>query len=103
MNLSETAPEWATRASAVEPPLAHNNPVFESLFERSVDAIWLFEQCDPRTLLLVDCNLAALELVGAANKQQVLGAKPEDLSPPLQPGGTPTVQRVAEAIAIVQK
>src|SRR6267142_5527676 len=103
MNSSETAPEWAGRTSAAELPVTHNDPVFESLFERSADAIWLFELRDPRTLVLVDCNRAAVELVGAANKQQVLRAKPEDLSPPLQPDGSHSAEQSAEIIAIVQR
>jgi PAS domain S-box-containing protein len=71
--------------------------------ERSADAIWLFELCDSQTLVLMDCNRAAVELACAKNKQQLLRSRPEDLSPPFQPGGTPTVEKAAEIIGIVQK
>jgi PAS domain S-box-containing protein len=77
--------------------------VFESLFECSSDAIWLFELRDPRTLVLVDCNRVAVELVGARDKQQVLHARPEDLSPPIQPDGSRTSDKTAEIIALVHK
>jgi PAS domain-containing protein len=40
--------------------------VFESLFERSADAIWLF---DPQTGVFVDCNSAAVELMCAGTKE----------------------------------
>jgi PAS domain S-box-containing protein len=91
------------RTSAPELSMMHNDPVFESLFQRSADAIWLFELCDAQALVLVDCNQAAVELVGATNKQQVLRMRPEELSPPLQPDGTPTTQKAAEIVALVQR
>ena len=58
--------------------------------ERSADAIWLF---DPKAGVFVDCNSAAVELMGAGTKDKSLGARPEDLSPPLQPDGTPSREK----------
>src|SRR6266853_3369286 len=95
--------KWDERTSATESLVKHSDPVFDSLFQRSADAIWLFELCDPQSIVLVDCNQAAVELVGAENKQQVLRMRPEDLSPPFQPGGVPTAQKSAEIIGLVQK
>src|SRR5437762_1500632 len=103
MNSSVSERKWDERTSATESLLKQSDPVFESLFQRSADAIWLFELCDPPSLVLVDCNQAAVELVGAENKQQVLKLRPEDLSPALQADGTPSGQKVAETIALVQK
>jgi PAS domain S-box-containing protein len=103
MNSSVSERKWDERTSATESLLKQIDPVFESLFQRSADAIWLFELCDPPSLVLVDCNQAAVELVGAENKEQVLKMRPEDLSPALQADGTPSAQRVAETIALVQK
>jgi PAS domain S-box-containing protein len=94
---------WDERTSAAESLLKQIDPVFDSLFQRSADAIWLFELCDPQSIVLVDCNQAAVELVGAQNKQQVLRMRPEDLSPPFQPGGIPTARISAEIVALVQK
>jgi PAS domain S-box-containing protein len=95
--------KWDESTSATESLLKQIDPVFDSLFQRSADAIWLFELCDPQSIVLVDCNQAAVELVGAENKQQVLRMRPEDLSPPFQPGGVPTAQKSAEIIGLVQK
>jgi len=39
----------------------HTEGVFESLFERSADAIWLY---DPEIDMLLDCNQAAVKLMG---------------------------------------
>ncbi|MDB6067155.1 MAG: hypothetical protein JWR26_3363 [Pedosphaera sp.] len=103
MNTSATDREWDESTSAPGPLLKHTGAVFESLFDRSADAIWLFELCDARTAVLADCNQAAVELVGAENKQQVLGTKPEDHSPPVQPDGSRSAEGAAEIIAIVQR
>lgn len=103
MNTAETNREWDESTSAPGPLLKHNCAVFEDLFDRSADAIWLFELRDARTAVLADCNQAAAELVGAENKQRVLGTKPEDHSPPVQPDGSRSAERTAEIIAIVQR
>src|SRR5438045_5802111 len=73
--------------------------VFESFFERSVDAVWLL---DPQAGVFVDCNQAAVELIGAENKQQLLRMRPEELSPPFQSDGTPSAQKSAEIIATIE-
>jgi len=74
--------------------------MFQLLFERSADAIWLF---DPKAGVFVDCNAAAVELMGAGTKEKLLGARPEDLSPPIQPDGTPTHEKSAQVLALVQE
>jgi len=79
---------------------AHWGPMFQSLFESSADAIWLY---DSQSRLLTDCNQAAVELMGAENKQQLVPSRPEDLSPPIQPDGSSSTEKTAEIIAIVQK
>jgi PAS domain-containing protein len=74
--------------------------VFASFFERSIDAVWLLDQ---QAGIFVDCNQAAVELIRAENKQQLLRTRPEDLSPPLQLDGTPSAEKSAEIIAIIQR
>jgi PAS domain S-box-containing protein len=74
--------------------------VFECLFERSADAIWLY---DPQTAMLVDCNQAAVNLIGAANRQQLLQTRPEDISPPVQPDGSRSADKAVEIISIVER
>jgi len=77
-----------------------NNQKFESLFERTFDAVWLL---DPQAGVFVDCNQAAVELIGAKCKEQLLQARPEDLSPPIQPDGTPSREKTAQILALVEK
>src|SRR5215831_12151544 len=93
----------AESPSASEPLLNHTVGVFQSLFERSADAIWLHEIDDSRTAVLVDCNQAADELIGAESKEHLLSTRPEELSPPVQPDGTPSAEKAAEIIALVQR
>src|SRR6266513_4019698 len=86
--------------SAAEPLASHNPSMFQLLFERSADAIWLF---DPHAGVFVDCNLAAVELMRAGTKEKLLGARPEDLSPPLQPDGTTSREKTTQVIALVEE
>jgi len=81
-------------------PIGDTGPVFETFFERSVDAVWLL---DPQTGVFLDCNQAAVELIGAESKQELLRARPEDLSPPFQPDGSPSAQKTDEIIATIQR
>src|SRR5512141_599863 len=94
------APGWDESASATERLLKHSGAVFKSLFELCADAIWLY---DPQTAMLVDCNQAAVELIGAESKQQLLRTRPEDISPPVQPDGARTADKTAEILALVEK
>jgi PAS domain S-box-containing protein len=61
--------------------------MFQLLFERSVDGMWLF---DPRACVFEDCNQAALELMHACAKSELLSGRPADLSPLAQPDGSGT-------------
>jgi len=100
MRASARAHNWDESPSAPELLIEHTDQVFESYFERSVDAVWLLDQ---QAGVFVDCNQAAVTLIGAANKQQLLQTRPEDLSPPVQPDGTPSAEKSAEIIAIIQR
>src|SRR4051812_7176506 len=86
--------------SATEPLISQTGPVFASFFERSVDAAWLL---DPQAGVFVDCNQAAVELLGAENKAQLLRLRPEQLSPPNQPDGSPSAEKTVEMISIIQQ
>src|SRR3954454_8849471 len=99
-NLSGAGREWDESPSAAEPPLEDNPSMFQLLFERSADAIWLF---DPEAGVFLDCNQAAVELIGAKNKEQLLRVRPEEISPPFQPDGSPSVDKTVEVVTIVKR
>jgi PAS domain-containing protein len=100
MNSSTAAADWVQRTSASDPSHAQDVSVFESLFERTTDAIWLY---DPQTAILVDCNRAAVQLIGARNKQQLLRTVPADISPAFQPDGRRSDEKAEEIISAVER
>jgi PAS domain S-box-containing protein len=71
--------------------------MFRLLFERSADAIFLF---DPGREVFVDCNQAAVELMRASSKQQLLLVHPADLSPEFQPDGRSSREKTPEMTEI---
>jgi PAS domain S-box-containing protein len=91
---------WDESPSAAEMSIGDNPSMFQLLFERSADAILLF---DPQLGVFVDCNAAAVELMRARTKENLLGVPPEDLSPPLQPDGTPSREKSAQITALVEE
>jgi PAS domain S-box-containing protein len=74
--------------------------MFELLFERSADAIWLY---DPETGVFVDCNDAAVELLRADSRAQLLRTRPEDLSPATQPDGTSSREKAREVADLTNR
>jgi PAS domain S-box-containing protein len=94
-----TLQEWDESPSAADLLLKNNRLMFQLLFERSADAIFLLDKDGA----FVDCNLAAVELLRAGTKERILRARPEDLSPPLQPDGTPSSEKTTEVMALVEK
>ncbi|HXJ57304.1 MAG TPA: PAS domain-containing sensor histidine kinase [Verrucomicrobiae bacterium] len=80
--------------------LSDNSCMFQLLFEQSADAIWLL---DPQTGLLVDGNAAAVELMGAGTRENLLAARPEDLLAHVQPDGTRGGGKIAQVIALVEE
>jgi PAS domain S-box-containing protein len=73
--------------------------MFQLLFEGSADAMLLF---DPQAGMFVDCNQAAVELMRARVKEELLLSRPEDFSPPFQPDGSSSRDKTNEVIALVE-
>jgi PAS domain S-box-containing protein len=71
--------------------------MFRQMFERSADAMFL---CDPGQEIFVDCNPAAVEMMRASGKEQLLLMNPADLSPEFQPDGRSSRERTHEDIAL---
>src|SRR5213593_2778729 len=90
--------EWDERTSANSASLADSKSMFRQLFERSADAMVL---SDPRLEIFVDCNQAAVEMMRASSKEQLLLKNPADLSPKFQPDGRSSRERVHEDTARV--
>ncbi|WBA43414.1 PAS domain-containing sensor histidine kinase [Hymenobacter canadensis] len=71
-----------TERRATRDALAASETRFRRLFEQSADAVLLV-----RNLHIVDCNQAALHMVGASTKEQLLRQPVTYLVPELQPDG----------------
>ncbi|HAV61701.1 MAG TPA: hypothetical protein DCY13_04965, partial [Verrucomicrobiales bacterium] len=83
------------------PMIPEQESWFRLMFERSADAIFLF---DPRREVFVDCNAAAMALLGATDKAQILMATPQSLSPEFQLDGTSSaVQARMQTEAVLAK
>ena len=95
MKTSNSA-EWNERCSASGGPSRNTESMFHLLFERTADAVWLF---DPGTATVVDCNKAAAALMRCASRADLIGKRAEEISTEVQPDGTPTVESVARRIA----
>jgi PAS domain S-box-containing protein len=65
------------------------------VFERSHDAILLLDDG-----VFIDCNQAAVEMLRANDKDELLSLSPSDLSPALQPDGTSSSIKSQEMIAV---
>jgi len=68
--------------------------LFRLLFERSGDANLLIDDNH-----FVDCNQAAVAILGAPDKASVLGTHPSELSPPAQPDGLASKEKADAMIA----
>jgi PAS domain S-box-containing protein len=90
-------PQWTESSSAADTSLCDNQSMFRLLFERSADAILLM---DPRRNVFVDCNQAAIEMMRASSREQLLVAGPPDLSPEFQPDGKTSREKSPEMTEI---
>ncbi len=61
---------------------------FRLIFEHAPDGLLITDDTG-----VVDCNPAALELLGLADKSELLGRRPAEFSPLLQPDGTPSLEK----------
>jgi PAS domain-containing protein len=89
--------DWDERTSARDVSMFNNGDMFQQLFERSADAIFLF---DPAREVFVDCNQAAVEMMRATSKEQLLLQHPAELSPEFQPDGKTSRDKTPEVINI---
>ena len=95
--LTQTLAEQGLRqlsASAIEENRRENEGIYRSLFENTNDPILLLN-CGR----FIDCNAAALRLLGYGSKQEILERSPYEISPPLQPDGRSSQEKAAEMIA----
>jgi diguanylate cyclase (GGDEF)-like protein/PAS domain S-box-containing protein len=88
------AADDVTERKRSEELLQNSEMKYRAVFEDSADAYWL---TDEKSVL--DCNSAALRMFGYESRETM--PHPAELSPPLQPDGTPSREGAARHIAVV--
>lgn len=78
--------------------IVESEHTFRKLFERASDAIMIMESNK-----IIDCNPAAIELLGYDSKESILGKSPWELSPEKQPDGRLSKEKAIESIKNSEK
>lgn len=78
--------------------LLEHGQVFRQLFERSADPMLLLDGDR-----FIACNQAAVNLLGYTSIDELLNARPADLSPAYQPDGTPSTEKARALLDAAHK
>ncbi|HEX2965496.1 MAG TPA: PAS domain S-box protein, partial [Syntrophorhabdaceae bacterium] len=85
MVIYEDLTELRTTREALEKTESY----LQTLYEKSVDPMLIVHNYE-----CIDCNQAALKIMHASDKEQLLGRTPVDISPEIQPDGSLSKERV---------
>src|SRR5580765_2226773 len=86
------------RCNTAGPDSGDTEPMFRLLFERSGDAIILF---DPQKQALVDCNAAAVRLMRAPSKEHLLNTPLSAFAPARRADDRSTQDALKEITALI--
>jgi len=82
--------KWDERPNADAGSVSQDADMFDRYFDRSAEAMWIL---DPQAGVFVNCNAAAVALLRANSKADLLQRRPEELSLARQPDGTASVEK----------
>ena len=87
-----------TTRKRMEDELRKSDQRFRSMFELSPDPVWIIE--DQR---FVECNQAAVIMLGYRDKSEFLNVHPSQLSPDFQPDGEASFSKAERMMAITKE
>ena len=87
-----------TKQRAIEVQLRDSEDRFRRLFDSSPDPVWIIDGHH-----FVECNQAAVDLLGYADKDSLKGTHPSVLSPKYQPDGELSCQKAERLMQVAQK
>ncbi|MDD4947367.1 MAG: PAS domain S-box protein [Gallionella sp.] len=90
--------EDVTLARQQELSLRQSDEQFRSMFELSPDPVWIIEQDH-----FVECNIAAVEMLGYADKESLRNTHPSELSPPIQPDGESSFSKAGRMMQLARE
>ncbi|MDH5464322.1 MAG: ATP-binding protein [Thiovulaceae bacterium] len=82
-----------TKEIRIKQTLREQKEALETIFKKTSDGVLLIQEGR-----FIDCNDAAIKMLKASNKEQILNALPGDISPAKQPGGKGSPEKAAEMI-----
>ncbi len=83
---------------AAERAIADSDNRFRTLFSQSPDPAWIIEGNR-----FVDCNLAAIAILGYDNRDEFLNSHPSELSPEKQPDGEDSFKKAERMMALTEE
>lgn len=84
-----------TERKKFEASFSESEEKYKLLFEKSSDPVLILDEENR----FINCNDAALSILGINDLKELSGLSPGDISPPKQPGGEPSVAKAMEMIA----
>jgi len=90
-----------TSQKMAEEKLRESEKKFKNLFESAGEAFFTMDVSEEHGARFLDCNDHTLSLFGCTRRDQIVGKKPEDFSPLVQPDGQPShakAMKLAKAV-----
>ncbi|MFA6062538.1 MAG: PAS domain S-box protein [Gallionella sp.] len=87
-----------TGRKLIEDELRQSNQRFRTLFDSSPDPIWIIDEHR-----FVECNQAAVDMLGYRDKAQLLNTHPSQLSPEFQPDGESSFSKAERLMDVATK